>query len=124
MTAYEEIVVRVTTSGSAGAAGGNAESPPIAGEIVAVHLNYDASAPATTTVDVDEVDGPARKVLDKAASTTDVTHYPRVQMQDNTGTPVAGVYERFVLGGRKLKVTVALSNALTDAVVATIIIKR
>lgn len=124
MSTYEERVIRVTTTGSAGAAGGNAESQPIAGEVVAVHVNYDPAAPATTTVDIDEVDGPARKILDKAASNVDVTHYPRQQMQDNTGAPVAGIYERFVLGGRKLKATVALSNALVDAVVVTVIIKR
>ncbi|MBZ0281025.1 MAG: hypothetical protein K8L97_09805 [Anaerolineae bacterium] len=121
---YEPIVIPVATTGSAGAAVGSAESPPLTGEVLAVHVHYHPTAPATTTVDVDEVDGPARKVLDKAASNTTVTHYPRAQMQDITGTPVAGIYEPIPLAGRKLRVSVANSNPLPEAVVVTIIIQR
>ncbi len=120
---YEPIVIPVTTTGSAGAAMGSAESPPLIGEVLAVHVHYHPTAPATT-IDVDEVDGPARKVLDKAASNVAVTHYPRAQMQDITGTPVAGIYEPIPLAGRKLRVSVGASNPLPEAVVVTIIIQR
>jgi len=121
---YEAISVSVPTSGGAGAAVGSAESPPLSGEVLAVHVHYHPTAPATTTVDVDEVDGPARKVLDKAASNADVTHYPRIQMQDITGTAVAGIYEPIPLAGRKLRVSVGASNPLPEAVVVTILMRR
>jgi len=97
---WREYQVAVTTTGSAGSATGTADSNPITGELLAVFVDYNASAPATTTVDLDEVGGAGRKLLDKAANATDVTHYPRVLMQDNTGANLTGVYERFALAGR------------------------
>lgn len=121
---YKEISVLVTTTGTAGAATGTADSEPIHGEIVAVKLDYHASAPVTTTVDLDELGGAARKILDKAASNTDVVHYPRVLMQGITGADLTAWYERHVLAGRKVRVTVALSDALTGAVTATLIVKE
>lgn len=121
---YYEITVPVPTTGTAGNATGNQSSPPIRGEIVAVFVKYDPAAPATTTVDVDEVEGPARKILDKAASNTSVTHYPRTQAQDTTGANIAGIYDCIVLGGRKVKVTVAASDQLSPAVTVTLIIKE
>ncbi len=118
-----EITVPVTTVGGAGAAVGTAESEPINGEIVSVRVDYHASAPATTTVDVDEVDGPARKILDKAASATDVVHYPRLLMQDTTGSNLTDIYERIALAGRRVKVSVAASNALAPAVTVTLTVE-
>jgi hypothetical protein len=117
-----EYVVSVTTTGSAGSATGSADTPSLDGEVIAVRLDYHASAPASTKVDIDEVGGSARKILNKAASATDVTHFPHQAVQDNTGAAITGGYERFLLDGRKLRVTVTLSNALTGAVVATILV--
>jgi len=129
MSRFQEYRVAVTTTGEAGSATGSANSETINGEIHAVHIDYNASAPDTTTVDIDEVGGAARKILDKAASKTDVTHYPRVAVEDNTGTGVTydgsnEIYEPFALAGRKLQVAVAASDELTDAVVVTIIVKE
>jgi len=121
---WREYQVAVTTTGSAGSATGTADSNPITGELLAVFVDYNASAPATTTVDLDEVGGAGRKLLDKAANATDVTHYPRVLMQDNTGANLTGVYERFTLAGRKVRVTVALSNALAPAVTVTLLVRE
>lgn len=117
-----EYSVPVTTTGSAGSASGSADSPPIMGELLAVKLDYDGSAPATTKVDLDELGGAARKILNKAASATDVTHYPRVQMQDNTGANLTGIYERFFLAGRKVRVAVTSSNALAPALTVTFLV--
>ena len=121
---WREYQVVVNTTGSAGSATGTADSDPIAGELLAVYIDYAGTAPGTTTVDLDEVGGAGRKLLDKAASATDVTHYPRVQMQDNTGANVAGVYERFALAGRKVRVSVAASNALSPAVTVTLLVRE
>lgn len=121
---YAEYSVSVTTTGSAGAATGTATTEPINGELVAVRIDYHASAPNTTTVDLDEVGGAARKLLDKAGSATDVTHYPRVLMQGNTGSDLTGIYERYALAGRAVRVTVAASDALTAAVVVTLLVEK
>lgn len=121
-TFYEERVT-VTTTGTAGSATGTGQSEPINGELVAVKVDYNASAPATTTVDLDEVGGAARKLLDKAASTTDAVHHPRVLPDDNAGTPLTGIYELFALAGRRIQVTVAASDALDPAVDITLIIR-
>jgi hypothetical protein len=118
MNTYNEYRVIVTTAGSAGAASGTGTSEPINGAIESVTVDYGA-APATTTVDLDEVDGPARKILDLAAGNTDGTRYPRVQMQDNTGAALTGIYESFKLAGRKITVTVAAAN---DANIITVTI--
>lgn len=121
---YHEITVPVTTTGTAGSATGTALSEPINGDLVAVRVDYHASAPATTTVDLDEVGGAARKLLDKAASNTDAVHYPVVAASDNTGTPLTGIYTRLPLAGRKVQVTVAASDALAPAVTVTLLVER
>jgi hypothetical protein len=117
-----EYTVPISTVGSAGTASGSAYSDSINGELLAVRLDYSGSAPATTTVTVDEVGGAARRLLTKGASNADVTHTPRVQMQDGNGVNVVGIYERFCLAGRKVLVSVALSDALTPAVTVTLIV--
>lgn len=119
-----EYVVTVNTTGSAGAATGSGSTLPINGKVLAVKVDYHASAPATTKVDVDENGGMARKVLNKAASNTDATHYPRLQMQDTSGTPVAGIYEPIALAGRKLNIAVTASDQLTAAVVVTVMVEE
>lgn len=117
-----EYAVPVTTTGSAGSATGTVDSPPLRGELLAVKVDYDATAPVTTKVDLDELGGAARKILNKAASATDAVHYPRVQMQDNTGAALTGIYERFILAGRKARIAVTASNALPAAVTVTFLV--
>lgn len=112
--------VTVTTTGTAGSATGTATSEPISGQLLAVKVDYHASAPGTTTVDVDEVGGMARKLVALAASNTDIVFHPALQATDNTGTPIAGAYVQPYIPGRRVTVTVALSDALTAAVVVTL----
>lgn len=121
---HAEYTVPITTTGSAGAAQGSGYTPAINGAIVSIRLAYHASAPATTKVDADEDGGMARKVLNKAASNTSVTHYPRQLMQDTAGVNLTAWYERIVFAGRKLKITVTLSDALTNALVAIVLVKE
>lgn len=110
-------IVRVTTAGSAGSATGTADSEPIYGSLSAIKVDYNASTPATTTVSIAEVGGLGRTVLSKAASATDATHYPVIQAQDTSGSNITGQYQPIRLTGERLRVTLALSNALTDAAV-------
>lgn len=119
---YVEYPVTITTTGEDGSATGSGKTPPVNGEIHAIHLNYHASAPNTTTVDVDEVGGAGRKILDKAGSNTNVSHYPRLLMQDTTGANLTGEYDRIAVAGRPLQISAAASNALAAAVVATVVV--
>lgn len=114
-------VVRVTTTGSAGSASGSATTElPVRGLVMAIKVDYHASAPNTTTVNVDEASGMQRRLLQKAASNTDAVHYPVVQQHDTTGTAITGQYTPVYVNGVRLSVSVGSSNALTDAVVVTI----
>ena len=119
-----EIVIPVTTSGGAGVATGSGDSDPIFGEILAVRVDYQPGAPATTKVDVDELGGAARKILNKAASNTDAVHHPRLLMQDTAGANLTAWYEPVTLAGRKARVSVTLSDALAPAVIVTLIVKE
>lgn len=113
-------VVRVTTTGSPGSASGTAATDLLLyGRVAAIKVDYHASAPATTTVTVDEDAGMQRRLLQKAASNNDAVHYPAVQLQDSTGSPVTA-YIPFYVDGTRLNVSVGNCNALTDAVVVTI----
>lgn len=122
--AFKVITVDVPTVGSAGSATGSADSPPLFGALEAVEIDYLNSVPATTTVDIDilnAANATGAKVLDKAASATDVTHYPRTYAQDNTGSDLTfdgtrKVPTRFQFGGRKARVTAALSDEATPGV--------
>jgi hypothetical protein len=111
--------IPVTTTGSAGAATGTARMS-ITGFIEAIRVNYHGSAPATTTVDIDEDGGLGRKLMDLAAANTDAVIYPIVQNTDNTGAPVEAEYTRYLVPNTPVIVTVAASDALTNAVVLTI----
>lgn len=118
--------VPVTTTGANGSATGTA-IVQISGFIEAIRVDYHASAPNTTTVDIDELDvngvvvGLGRKLMDLAASNTDAVIYPVVQNTNNAGAAVTGIYTRYFVPNTPARVVVALSNALTDAVVVTIV---
>lgn len=122
------IVIDVNTTGGDGAATGTADSPPLFGKLREIEVAYLNSAPNTTTVDIDELlaaNATGRKVLDKAASNTNTTHYPNVASQDNTGAGVTfdgtnEIYQPFVFSGRKVRVTLDDSDELSPAVRVTL----
>ena len=122
----ERLELKVTTTGSAGVAIGNTISAiPIKGKIKAVHLNYNALAPATTDVTLAMNGTPNENIINKANNATDVWIYPSKEFEDNTGADrlyaAAGlaVPTEFVVHDH-LKLDVLQCDALTDAVVATI----
>ncbi len=118
--------VAVTTTGSAGSATGSADTDvTIMGRVVRVDLNYHASAPATTDVTLAQANEEvATNILSVTNSVTDTVVYPTVQLTDNAnagrtfdGTrPVVDYYPVSDV----LTLSVAQSDALTDAVVAVI----
>lgn len=108
--------IKVTTTGSAGAATGTTTSTfQVRGFLMGVRNNYHASAPATTVVTITEAGGMQRTLLTAPASATDVTFNPQALVNKPDGTS-ASFYWPFYLDGVNITVTVTLSDALTDAV--------
>ncbi len=116
-------IIRVTTTGSAASAtGASTTTVNPRGWLHAIKVDFHASAPATTDITIVEAAGLARTLYVKADSVTDVTLYPAVQHADNAGTAIAAQYTRYYLDGNPITVSLAQSNALTDAVVVTLVV--
>jgi hypothetical protein len=114
--------VPVTTTGSSGSATGTGMTSAYSGLLMGVKLDYHASAPNTTDVTLAEAGGGSRTLLTVSNNNTSGAYYPTVEAQDGTGAAVSGVRLPIALGGTALQVTVAQSNALTEAVVAWLLI--
>lgn len=86
----------------------------IHGKILKVDVNYPTN---TVTVDLDTVgEQKVQKIMDLAAANTDVTYYPRVALEDNTGSALdlsdteggdVAMYGHFVVFG---KITLSLAS--------------
>lgn len=121
--AVEKHTIKVSTTGSAGAAVGSAIAALPLCELLALHLDYDGDAPATTDVTVSSPGNPAAQtVLTRSNSATDGWFYPRRQKDDNAAAAITGDYAEFVLHGNVL-VEVAESDPLTDAVTVTLYVR-
>lgn len=116
--------VVVNTTGAAGSAQGSG-SVRINGKILSVHINYHASAPATTDISL-KTDSPEDTIVTKNDSNTDAWYHPRHPVTDNAGTELLyaasgeAVAEPYVSYGN---VTLAVTGCdpLTAAVRATIL---
>jgi hypothetical protein len=113
--------IKVTTTGSAGSATGDATSElPINGVLWGVYLNYHASAPATTDVTIKAVlpDGVEITIFTLNNSATDAYKPIRIANVDASNTALT-TYDPFLFTGQKIKVSVAGCDALTNAVIVT-----
>lgn len=116
--------LKITTSGSAGSASGSGVlSLPLC-ELVAIYLDYHASAPATTDVTVKSVGNPATvTLLTRTSSVADGWFYPSVNLHDNAAAAVTGAYAAPVIHGGSLLVEIAQADALTDCLTATVLVR-
>ena len=73
--------------GEAGVALGSADIGPIDGEILAVHVDYDAACADTTVITVSTPRAPATPILTTPAGKTSKTFYPRAPLCDESGAP-------------------------------------
>lgn len=124
--AVEVRKVAVTTTGSAGAAEGEAYSAsPINGEVYAVRVDWHASAPATSDIDV-VIEGddnrPEVVLYAKDSAVTDIWVYPQVQATDTAGAAITGAYQRLIVNGR-VKVNVVQCDALAVAVTVYVFVR-
>ncbi len=119
----EKHTVNVSTTGSAGSATGSAVLALPLSELVALHLDYHASAPATTDVTISSPGNPlALTILTRTSSKTDGWFYPRVNDHDNAGAAITGSYSDPVVHGNLL-VSIAEADTLTDCLVVTVYIR-
>lgn len=109
-------VGQVTTTGGAGAATGTGVVGVTPSELVAIKLQYAATAPATTKVVVKN----GNQVLLEVASNTEEVYYVRAQSHNSKGEHISageGKWNSPVVNG-DLKIEVSISNALSNAVTA------
>ena len=120
----EKHTLTISTTGSAGSASGSGIlSLPLC-ELVAIHLDYHADAPATTDVTVTATGDPASvTLLTRTSSVTDGWFYPGVNVHDNTAAAVTGAYAPPVIHNGALTIAVAQADALTGCVVATVLVR-
>lgn len=116
-------------AGANGAATATGYSPHIAGEILAVYVNYQDSPPAATTDFTlsDRADPASESIISITNSATDVKIYPRRVTEKNDGTDILyttgeEVFEPYVVCGQ-LEATIAQANA-NDYVDVTVWYRR
>jgi hypothetical protein len=113
----------ISTVGNAGAATGSAVLALPPSELVAVYLDYHNSAPATTDVTITSPGNPASlTILTRSNSATDGWFYPKVQDHDNVAAAVVGSYSDPPIHGN-IQIDLAQSDALTNALVATLLVR-
>ena len=101
------------------ATGSATTSYPIFGEILKVHLDFHASAPATTDTTIITATAPQETILIVTNSATDGFFYPRAgAVNSNNGAITDSAVPRAIAD--KVTVSVAQSDALTGCVAATI----
>ena len=115
----ERVQITVSTTGGSGSAtGSNAAAVP-RGRLVAVYLDYHASAPGTTDVTFTATGDPAsRLLLTVTNSNTDAWVFPGDQMDSESAAAVTGAYQSSLLHGFGLTIALAGSDPLTGALVA------
>lgn len=116
--------ITVTTTGEAAAAVGTAYSAhPYSGWVVAIYVDWSASAPNTSDIVVTSESAPTITYYTKANANTDVWVYPKVLSTDNAAANLTGEYQFYPLADR-LVVTVAGCDALAAAVVVYVFIQE
>lgn len=125
MSSIQTVRLAVTTTGSAGSATGSTTSETLFGEVLDVFLDFNASTPATTDTTIAYASGGAGggNILVVSDSATDARIAPRQKCVDNANAAITNSFDRFWLNGQ-ITISLAQSDALTDAVVAYVRILR
>ena len=118
------VPLKVTTTGGAGVATGSAASPfPVRGYVMGVFLNFHASAPATTdtTLRTKGNSAPSRNLLVVTNSATDAFIATADKPVDNANVAITNAHRGQVVDDY-LEIALAQCDALTDAVVAHVLV--
>ena len=121
--AIEKHTVKVSTTGADASATGSLVTALPYCELLAAHMNFHASAPASTDTTLSSPGGPvALTLLTITNSATDAWYYPTHQLDDSSGSAITGAYIPAVIHGNLLT-ELAGCDALTDALVMTIFVR-
>ena len=119
--------IRVTTTGSAGSATGTGQTArPVRGRVLGVYFNFHASAPGATTDTTLRTKGqaaPSYNIVALTNTVTDIYVAPAAKPVDSANAAITNAFVPFVVADY-LEVAVAQCDALTDAVVATVIVEE
>lgn len=118
------VPIKVTTTGGAGVATGTGDSgKPIRGRVLGVYFNWHASAPATTdtTLRTKGNASPSYNLLVVTNSVTDAFIVPAAKPVDNANAAITNAHTPFPVDDY-LEVSVAQCDALTNAVVAHVLV--
>lgn len=120
------IPISVTTTGTAANATGTGSTDrPIVGRVLGVYLNFHASAPATTdtTLRTKGNSMPSYNLLVVSNSATDAFIQVAAKPVDNANTAITNSHIPFVVADY-LEIALAGSDALTNAVVAHVLVEE
>ena len=109
-------VIKVSTTGGDGSATGSLVTALPYCELLALYINFHASAPGTTDTTISSPGDPvALTLLTVTNSATDAWFYPTHQLDDASAAAITGAYIPAGVHGNLL-VELAGCDALTDAV--------
>ena len=118
--AIEKHTIKVSTTGSDASATGSLVTALPYSELIAVRMDFHASAPASTDTTLSSPGDPvAVTLLTVTNSATDAWYYPSIQLDGNSASAITGAYVPAIIHGNLLT-ELAGSDALTDALVMTI----
>ena len=119
----EQHSLKVSTTGSSASATGSGSLALARCKLLAVYVDYHASAPASTAVTISAPGNPAaRTILTITNNATDAWYFPKEQDMGNTGSAITGSYSHPLIHNNLL-LEIAGADALTDCVDATIFIE-
>lgn len=121
--AIEKHTIKVSTTGSDASATGSLVTALPYCELLAVRMDFHASAPGTTDTTLSSSGSPVSVALLTLTNTaTDAWYYPTHQLDDATGGAITGAYIPAIVHGNLLT-ELAGCNALTDALTMTVFVR-
>lgn len=115
----------ITTTGGAGVSAGSVDINTGVGEVVAIHLNYHASAPATTdaTITAYSTDYPTATLATISDNATDRWVYPSFIPQDASGAAITNAHRPAIVHEGIIRVGLAQCDDLAAACIVTVYLK-
>ena len=121
--AIEKHTVKVSTTGSDASATGSLVTALPWCELLAVYMDFHASAPASTDTTLSSPGGPVSvTLLTVTNSATDAWFYPTHQLDDASASAITGAYIPAIIHGNLLT-EIAGCDALTDALTLTLFVR-
>ena len=120
-----EYQVKVGTTGSAASATGSNGQTVSLGELVAVYLDFSASAPNTTDTTITSTGdgaGVGTTLLTITNSNADAWYFPGEKMDDNVGSEITGAYQHPIVFNH-ITIALAGSDPLAVALTAYLYVK-